>query len=208
VNAEVLRGLASVAALRGDAPRSARLYQESLVLARAHGDPQFVAKALVGLAGLADDRGDTEQATRLVAAASSLQEAIGYTPYPFEQAAMWQRLDAVRRKLGEERFAAAWAHGRAATAEEVAAAVAAVVDPMLNLAADRAQPWPGEALGLSPRESEVLRLVVAGCSNEEIARRLFISRRTATTHVSHLYTKLGVSSRAQAIASAHCHHLV
>jgi HD-GYP domain-containing protein (c-di-GMP phosphodiesterase class II) len=50
--------------------------------------------------------------------------------------------------------------------------------------------------GLSERELDVLRLVAEGCSNPEIAERLVISRRTAEHHVQHIYTKLGVSSRA------------
>lgn len=49
--------------------------------------------------------------------------------------------------------------------------------------------------GLSHREIEVLRLVAAGCSNPEIADRLYISRRTAEHHVQRIYTKIGVSTR-------------
>jgi DNA-binding CsgD family transcriptional regulator len=51
-------------------------------------------------------------------------------------------------------------------------------------------------------------LLAAGRSNTEIAEALFISRRTVTTHVSHLYAKLGVASRAEAIAHAYAHALV
>jgi ATP/maltotriose-dependent transcriptional regulator MalT len=208
VAGDVLRGLASVAEMRGDVPRSARLYRESLALAHAHGDTQVVAKTLVGLAGLADDRGDAEQATRLFAAAAAIQEAIGFAPYPFEQAATQQRLDTVRTRLSEARFAAAWNAGRAATLDDVAAQAAAVIDAILSACEAKAPPpAPAAAFELSPREWEVLRLMVAGHSNEEIAQRLFISRRTATTHITHLYSKLGVTSRAQAIAVAHRHQL-
>ncbi len=52
--------------------------------------------------------------------------------------------------------------------------------------------------GLTTREIEVLRLVAHGCSNAEIGTRLVISRRTAEHHVQHIYTKIGVSSRAAA----------
>ena len=55
---------------------------------------------------------------------------------------------------------------------------------------------------------EVLGLVAEGCSNAQIAQRLVISRRTAEHHVQHIYTKIGVSSRAAAALFAMEHHLL
>ncbi|MEJ7696884.1 MAG: response regulator transcription factor [Candidatus Limnocylindrales bacterium] len=52
--------------------------------------------------------------------------------------------------------------------------------------------------GLSPREVEVLGLVALGRSNGEIAEELFISRKTASVHVTHILDKLGVSNRVEA----------
>jgi DNA-binding CsgD family transcriptional regulator len=52
--------------------------------------------------------------------------------------------------------------------------------------------------GLSEREVEVLGLVAAGRTNGEIAERLFITRKTASVHVTHILTKLGVSNRVEA----------
>jgi DNA-binding CsgD family transcriptional regulator len=56
--------------------------------------------------------------------------------------------------------------------------------------------------GLSAREIEVLRLVAAGRSNGEIAERLFITRKTAGVHVTHILNKLGVSNRVEAAMAA------
>jgi DNA-binding CsgD family transcriptional regulator/pimeloyl-ACP methyl ester carboxylesterase len=55
---------------------------------------------------------------------------------------------------------------------------------------------------LSPREREVLGLVVEGAKNAEIAERLFISVNTVTRHLTHVYAKLGVAGRAQAVRHA------
>ncbi len=55
-------------------------------------------------------------------------------------------------------------------------------------------------LGLSARESEVMDLIATGRSNGEIARQLFLSEKTVKNHVNRIYAKLGVSSRATAIA--------
>jgi DNA-binding NarL/FixJ family response regulator len=56
--------------------------------------------------------------------------------------------------------------------------------------------------GLTDRELLVLRLLVAGRSNSEIGADLFISRKTASVHVSNILRKLGVSTRVQAAALA------
>jgi DNA-binding CsgD family transcriptional regulator/tetratricopeptide (TPR) repeat protein len=60
----------------------------------------------------------------------------------------------------------------------------------------------GSTHGLSAREIEVLRLVAAGRSNGEIAERLFITRKTAGVHVTHILDKLGVSNRVEAAMAA------
>jgi len=55
---------------------------------------------------------------------------------------------------------------------------------------------------LSARELEVLRLIVAGMSNREIAEELFIAESTVKTHINNIYGKLEVQSRTRAIARA------
>ena len=61
---------------------------------------------------------------------------------------------------------------------------------------------------MSPRECEVLTLVAAGKTNRAIATELVISEKTVARHVSNIFAKLGLSSRAEATAYAFKHSLV
>jgi DNA-binding NarL/FixJ family response regulator len=61
---------------------------------------------------------------------------------------------------------------------------------------------------LTPRELEVLQLLAEGLTADEIAKRLFISKKTVGTHTEHVFTKLGVRNRAQALAVAYREELV
>ncbi|MFG2400079.1 helix-turn-helix transcriptional regulator [Streptomyces lydicus] len=70
-------------------------------------------------------------------------------------------------------------------------------------AADAGEAPSAAALGLTPRERDVLRLVAEGRSNRQIADALFISPKTASVHVSNILAKLGVSGRGEAGAVAH-----
>ncbi|MGV7031441.1 LuxR C-terminal-related transcriptional regulator [Methylobacterium symbioticum] len=79
---------------------------------------------------------------------------------------------------------------RSAAPREICAAVLALADGAACLVADREEaPESGEALGLTPREAEVLRFLSAGFSNKEVARRLALSVRTVETHRLNLRRK-------------------
>ena len=102
--------------------------------------------------------------------------------------------------------------GRAVLA---AAAGQAVLDPEVQqrlLSAAVRAPAPAPAGGaapdegdLTPRESEVLRLIAGGKSNREIARALFVSEATVKTHVNRIFAKTGSRDRGQAMRYAYQH---
>lgn len=102
--------------------------------------------------------------------------------------------------LPERAFAAALEADRALGREAAMAAGFAVASAA---EAERAPTHAANGpFGLTPREQEVLRLIVEGRSDQEIGDMLFISRRTASKHVGSILSKLAVSSRAQAAVQA------
>jgi DNA-binding NarL/FixJ family response regulator len=84
----------------------------------------------------------------------------------------------------------------------VAADVVVTGNPSYLVAHPAGSPATGSPAGLSSRELEVLRLVVAGRTDRAIADELFISRRTASKHVAAILAKLDVSTRAEAAVRA------
>ncbi|MEU8221759.1 LuxR C-terminal-related transcriptional regulator [Kribbella sp. NPDC048915] len=92
-------------------------------------------------------------------------------------------------------------------AEQMELDSARAVFERLGAVADLAALEPERGAGLSPRELEVLRLLATGATNRAIADQLFLSERTVARHVSNLFAKLGVNTRAAATAYAYEHGL-
>ena len=95
------------------------------------------------------------------------------------------------------------------TAEELASAIRAANSGHSTLAPEAmhaliqtSEPDPQSDYDLTPRELQVLALLVQGMSNPDIAKQLIVSRSTAKAHVSNILSKLGVSNRAEAITLA------
>jgi non-specific serine/threonine protein kinase len=193
-----LINLARLALRQGDLPRAAEQYAESLSLRWTDGDKITVTSCLRGLATAAAFAQQPERAVRLFAAAEALREAIGADePRPSR---LESGLAAARASLREAAFAECWASGRRLS---LSAAVSEALD-VPQAIQRRSAVGDGERDGhaLTARELEVLRLLVAGRSNPEIATALCISRRTVSTHVTNLFTKLGVNNRVEATLAA------
>jgi DNA-binding NarL/FixJ family response regulator len=89
-------------------------------------------------------------------------------------------------------------------ARPLAAAVKALARRARIVLDTGGEPAPDEPpAGLSPRETEVLRLMADGRTNRQIGAELFISEKTVSSHVSRILAKLGVANRAEAATAAH-----
>jgi predicted ATPase/class 3 adenylate cyclase/DNA-binding CsgD family transcriptional regulator len=194
--------LAQTAASQGDYAAARTLYEESLTLTSKTGDKRNIAPYLEGLAHVVVAQGKLTWAARLWGAAEALRETMGTPIWPVERANYEHSVTTARNQLGEKSFATAWAQGRTLTLEQ---ALAAPEEPSSVPSAPKASTYPD---GLTAREVEVLRVVAQGLTNEQVAERLVISSRTVNTHLTSIYGKIGVTSRATATRYAMEHHLV
>jgi non-specific serine/threonine protein kinase len=190
---DTLPGLGNVSLLRGDVDGAEALYREALPVAVRFGDAARLAGALVGLAAVAAARGQAELAARRIGAAEAQYEIAGTTVFQRDVRVADGARVAARRELGEDGYRAARELGRTESWE-------ATIDEATDIAAEAGTTVTDRAgrHGLSPRELEVLRLLVAGKTDQEIADALFVGRRTVTTHTSHIFAKLGFTSRTEA----------
>jgi DNA-binding CsgD family transcriptional regulator/tetratricopeptide (TPR) repeat protein len=213
---------------RGDLPAAATAYAESLAICQEIGEQRGIAFSLVGLGVIAGMRGGAngqDLAVRLYGAAEILRERLGIPHLTIAGLSYEEAVALAREALGESQFTGAWAAGRAMPRPEAVAAALAVASSSAPPTADQIRETPAvRSTGglpttpglpadtplspLSPRELEVLSLVCAGRSTREIAEDLFVSHRTVTTHIANIFTKIGVDSRAAAVAYAHRHGLL
>ncbi len=99
-----------------------------------------------------------------------------------------------RHALGDDGFAQAWEQGQALALDDAVAFAA-------RKGGGRKRPATGWA-SLTPAELEVARLVGAGLRNDAIAQRLFIATGTVKVHLTHIFTKLGITTRTELAAQA------
>jgi predicted ATPase/class 3 adenylate cyclase len=110
--------LGEIALARSDLPAAAAYYSESMELARALGDTTFVGAGLAAIGTIAADLGQAEQAARVLGAAEAMSQVAGAWSFIAARGQNRRAIDAARAALGEESFAAAWAHGRRLSREQ------------------------------------------------------------------------------------------
>jgi predicted ATPase/class 3 adenylate cyclase/DNA-binding CsgD family transcriptional regulator len=153
--------------------------------------------ALECLAVLAVDAGSHREAARFFGAAEAVRQRTGEARFKFYDAAYETSVALLRDAMGEKDFESAWAEGTGLSTDEAIAYAQ-------RRRGERKRPTSGWA-SLTPTERDVVRLVSEGLANNDIATRLFVSPRTVQTHLTHVYTKLGLTSRVQLAQEAARH---
>jgi predicted ATPase/class 3 adenylate cyclase/DNA-binding CsgD family transcriptional regulator len=177
-----------------DAEREAH---EALSVQQQISDKVGIVDSLELLAAVASSLESFEEAGRLLGAAAAVRESIGYARNPLETPGYEGLVEGVRETLGAEGLAHAQAEGEAMSIDEAIAYAS-------RGRGTRKRPTSGWR-SLTPTEQQVIQLVGEGLSNPEIGERLFVSRETIKTHLSSIFGKLGVSSRAELAAQASVH---
>ena len=189
-----LEAQAQLARETGEVSRAEELLHEALRSVHNAGDPGGVADVLESLAAVVRELQSDEQGVRLLGAADAARAALGCVRFPVRQPDYEAQLSALRDALGQEAFAAAWSAGAPLSLDDAVAYAE-------RGRGERKRPSRGWD-SLSPAEVRVVQLVAKGLTNPQIGERLFISRRTVQAHLSHVFAKLGVASRAELAAQA------
>ena len=180
---------ARIAMAEGDQERADRDAHDAVACSASSGGYLLVPNVIEFLAGLAGDADSHREAARLFGAAEGMRQRTGEVRWRIYQDEYDRSLLELRKVMGEAGFEAAWAEGAAlSTSEAIAYAQRG--------RGERKRPSSGWA-SLTPAELDVVRLVSEGLGNKDIAARLFVSPRTVQSHLTRVYTKVGLSSRVQ-----------
>jgi predicted ATPase/DNA-binding CsgD family transcriptional regulator len=191
----MVQGQALEAGAMEDWTRAGDIWAEGLRLSRAVDNKVGLGQAVEGLAWVAASSGRPERAARLLGGVHTLREAIPATLQPHLVPYHDRCVAQARSALGDREFDRCYRDGTRMRTEQ-----------LVSLALEEKEPEARRASGkrpsgkLTPREGEIAGLVAQGLSNREIASKLVVSQRTAETHVEHILTKLGFTSRSQIAA--------
>lgn len=211
--AGILLGQGKIAVRRNNLTEGMNLLTQALFILRQMGSRRLMADVVDALAAAAATDKRYTDAARLIGSTTTMREGhqIGITHR--SKTEINDLLTELHRQMGESGFTEAFDTGKRLTLEnavdeaiEVAQAIVASEAERIARARAETEVSAGDAaadeLGLTPREREVLNLLALGLSDKEIADALYISPRTAMTHVGNILSKLGVNKRTLAASVA------
>ena len=189
---------ARAAIAQGEPDRAERDAHDALAGAadiQAYAEIPDIVESLAMLIGQA---GSHREAARLFGAAHGIRQRMGAVRYKVWDPDYEATVAALRDAMSEKDFQSAWAEGGALSTEEAIAYAQ-------RGRGQRRRPSSGWG-SLTPTERDVVQLVSEGLANNDIAARLFVSPRTVQTHLTHVYSKLGLTSRVQLAQEAARHN--
>ena len=195
--AAALTSRSRVEIAQGELDAADRDAYDALELVVRLGGDLVVPFALDCLADVAAKSDNHLPAARLFAAADAARKHMSLVRFKVLDDGDESTIAAVRDALGENDFDSAWAEGAALSIEEATAYA-------LRGRGERKRATTGWG-SLTRAELEVVKLVSEGMGNKEVAARLFVSPRTVQAHLTHVYTKLGLTSRVQLAQEAARH---
>ncbi len=199
--ASTLLALGRIEAHHGDVGGAAARFTESLRLWAQVKSQEGVVDAMTATAELAVTCGRLDSAARLLGAASAIGEALGYVAPQRDRERRECAAKEARSALGEQPYAVAWDAGHMLSASQAAAEATDVLG-LMRVRTVPATGTPADTTGLTPREQDVLRLLVEGRSDRDIAQALGISYRTVTSYVRNILAKFDATSRTAVAAEA------
>lgn len=192
----VLSLAADQARMKGDPQEAEAIARDAVTLSGESGFGLWLPEMLETLAGVLGEAGRSAEGARLIGASAGIREELGLVRFSYREDVYQKDISLLRDALGagwDEEFEA----GRKLSIEQAIAHVA-------KGRGRRKRPSTGWE-SLTPVELEVARLIGKGKSNQQIAEHLFISKGTVKTHITHIFEKLGLSSRSQVAVEATRH---
>jgi predicted ATPase/DNA-binding CsgD family transcriptional regulator len=188
---------AFIAHAQGEPEQAERDVHEALIIAAATQGYLRVADTLECLARVAAGDGNVAYAARVLGAAAGMRQRMEHVRFPMYQEGYDAVVATVRESLGQDDFDSLWAEGAGLYITEAIAYAQ-------RGRGERKRPTSGWG-SLTPMELDVVRLVAEGLGNNDVGARLFISPRTVQSHLTHVYAKLGLTSRVQLAQEAGRH---
>lgn len=195
--AKLLPAHVQITIAAGDLDRAAASVAELESIAETFDSPTIAAHASAARGRLQLATGDPAATTTL---RGNLQQWLELG-VPYEVATAWMLLGQAYNAAGDQQSATESFASAGALFDQLGAAL----DARRLRALSTPKPFPG---GLTEREMEVLRLVAAGRTNKEVAAELHLSEKTVSRHLTNIFSKIDVSSRAAATAFAYRHGVV
>jgi predicted ATPase/class 3 adenylate cyclase/DNA-binding CsgD family transcriptional regulator len=194
---DALTTRARVAIAQGEPDQAERDAHDALACAAEVEAYLVIPDILECLGTLGVDAGSHREAARLFGAAHGIRQRLRSVRFKIYDAGYEASVAALRDVMGEKDFESGWTEGAALSTEEAIAYAH-------RGHGQRKRPTSGWA-SLTPAERDVVRLVSEGLGNNDIATRLFVSPRTVQSHLTHVYAKLGLTSRVQLAQEAARH---